>query len=269
MKGTGLFKDFISFAASSVFINRCLVCERPVNQEDHSFYLPGPIPRGWPRETLSFFQNQFIFKTIGGICLSAGVLCDDCWLKLIPAAEYPVAAIDDIPIIAPFRTCEILLKIIRYLKFSGGKSAAEPLSWWMANALKNYFHDVADSALTELLVVPVPLHKSRRRRRGYNQASLLASRVSADLRCSFRTDLLVRVKNTKSQSRLNASSRKENVRGAFYMTDRVERGSVDLVLVDDLVTTGETVRECVKVLRRNGVSAVSVLSAGASKACFK
>lgn len=269
MKGIELFKDFISFAASSVFINRCLVCKRPINEDDYSFHLPFSIPGGWPREILFFLQNKFIFKTVGGISLSAGVLCGDCWLKLNPAAEYPVAVIDDIPIIAPFRTNEILLKIIRYLKFSGGKSAAEPLSWWMAGALKNYFQNFADSALTELLVVPVPLHRSRRRRRGYNQATLLASRVSAELMCSLRTDLLVRVKNTKSQSRLNASSREENVRGAFYMRDKVERGSVDIVLVDDLVTTGETVRECAKVLKRGGVSAVTVLSAGASQASFK
>jgi ComF family protein len=258
----GFLKDFFSFVISFLFTNRCLVCNVSLYEPDG--LSPVSIPKGWPEETIMFLQTRFQFKTIGGISLPARVLCSDCWLKLCPVSDYPVAVIDDVPVIAPFRTNEILLKVIRYLKFSGGKSAAKPLAWWMAKALKSYLCHYNDSMWAKMLVVPVPLHKSRKKERGYNQASLLASYISTELNCRFSADLLIRVRNTKSQSSLDASDRGKNVLDAFDAKDINKSNVKDIVLVDDLVTTGNTAEECIRILKRKGVSTIILLSAGVS-----
>jgi len=185
-------------------------------------------------------------------------------MKLCPVSNYPIAVIDNVPVIAPFRTNDTLLKVVRYLKFSGGKSAVETLSWWMAEALKSYFYDYNDSMWAEVLIVPVPLHNSRKRQRGYNQASLLASYISEELGCRFSEDLLLRAKNTKSQSSLDVSDRVKNVLGAFTTVDDSKFDTEDIVLVDDLATTGETARECIRTLKRKGVSTAVLLCAGTS-----
>ncbi|MCD6380330.1 ComF family protein, partial [bacterium] len=258
----GFLKGFFSFVISFLFINRCLVCNVSLYEPDG--LPPVSVPEGWPEETITFLQNRFQFKTIGGISLPAGVLCADCWLKLCPLLDYPIAVIDDVPVIAPFSTNETLLKVIRYLKFSGGKSAAKPLVWWMAKSLKSYLCHYSDSMWARMLVVPVPLHKSRKNQRGYNQASLLASYVSTELRCRFTADLLIRVRNTKSQSSLDASDRGENVLDAFDVIDINKFNVKDIVLVDDLVTTGKTAGECIRILKREGAPNIILLSAGVS-----
>lgn len=256
----GVLRSFLSFVISSFFTNECLVCHIPFYEPDG--VLPVSIREGWPEWTVIFFQNRFSFNMPGGLSLPGKVLCNDCWLKLQPVSDYTF--LDDIPVIAPFRTNETLLKVIRYLKFSGGISVAKPLSWWMAKTLKDYVSPCDSALLVQKLIVPVPLHNSRRRERGYNQASLLASCVSAELGCRFSADLLVRVRNTKSQSSLDADGRRENVLKAFNVLEINEFYTKDIVLVDDLVTTGETVRECIRILKKKGFSNIIVLSAGKS-----
>ena len=256
----GVLRDFLSFVISSFFTNECLICHIPLYEPDG--IIPGSIQDGWPEGTVIFLQNRFSFNILWGISLPGKVLCNDCWLKLRPVSDYTF--LDDIPVIAPFRTNETLLKVIRYLKFSGGISVAKPLSWWMAKALRNYASPCDSALLIQKLIIPVPLHNSRRRERGYNQASLLASCVSAELGCRFSADLLVRVRNTKSQSSLDAPGRRENVLKAFDVLDINKFYDKDIVLVDDLVTTGETARECIRILKLNGFSNIIVLSAGKS-----
>ncbi|HRQ63316.1 MAG TPA: ComF family protein [Xanthomonadaceae bacterium] len=105
-------------------------------------------------------------------------------------------------------------------------------------------------------VVPVPLHASRLRRRGYNQALELARPLARTLSVPLRLDLLARTRATEAQSELDRRHRKRNVRGAFTAGD-VE-GLDHIAVLDDVMTTGSTLAECASVLHRAGVSRVDV-----------
>ncbi len=107
------------------------------------------------------------------------------------------------------------------------------------------------------LVAPVPLHPRRLRARGFNQAWLLAR---AFPETPAARGLLRRVRHTVPQVGLNPQERRDNVKGAFAVTDASLAKGRSVLLVDDLYTTGATVRECARVLRRAGASRVEVLT---------
>lgn len=105
-------------------------------------------------------------------------------------------------------------------------------------------------------VVPVPLHRSRLRRRGFNQAELLARGVAARLNAPV-SDTLRSVRRTRDQVELSAAERRANVEGAFAVRERV-RGRI--LLVDDVFTTGATASECAETLLRGGAEEVHAVS---------
>ena len=110
------------------------------------------------------------------------------------------------------------------------------------------------------MVVPVPLHWTRLFTRRYNQAGLLAHAIRAAGGPPVAPDWLVRRRRTPSQGRLGPAARARNVRGAFAVRRGCEVKGKRIVLVDDVLTTGATVEECARVLRRGGAAFVAVLS---------
>ncbi|MGN6383072.1 MAG: ComF family protein [Dyella sp.] len=107
------------------------------------------------------------------------------------------------------------------------------------------------------LIVPVPLHRGRLRQRGYNQALELARPLARAFGVSLRHDLLLRTHSTAAQSELDAPSRRRNVRGAFAVAPRAALPS-HVTVLDDVMTTGATLAECARVLKRAGVARVDV-----------
>ena len=108
------------------------------------------------------------------------------------------------------------------------------------------------------LVVPVPLFTDRLQERGYNQSQLLSQLVAETLHISGSTEWLARIRGTRQQARLSQSERHLNVKDAFSASARVSGLSV--LLIDDVVTTGSTLRECAGALREKGASAVFALT---------
>lgn len=106
-------------------------------------------------------------------------------------------------------------------------------------------------------IVPVPIHKKRRRERGYNQAELLAKGLSRRLSIPVKT-LLLRVENTTAQKKLGYEERQKNEEKAFAATNCKGMGRV--LLVDDIYTTGATAESCTKALLSAGVSQVFLLN---------
>jgi ComF family protein len=107
------------------------------------------------------------------------------------------------------------------------------------------------------LVAPVPLHPKRLRARGFNQALLLARGLSDT---PVAREALTRVRHTAPQVGLNPKERRENVKGAFAVPEPAGVKGKNVLLLDDLYTTGATVRECARVLRRAGAHRVDVLT---------
>lgn len=107
------------------------------------------------------------------------------------------------------------------------------------------------------LLLTVPLHRSRLRQRGYNQALELARPLARSLGVPLRHDVLQRVRQTEAQTELDALSRRRNVRGAFALHAGAELPA-HVAILDDVMTTGATVAECARVLKRAGVRRVDV-----------
>ncbi len=118
--------------------------------------------------------------------------------------------------------------------------------------------DLAEAGIAlgeKSLLVPVPLHPIKEIERGYNQSTLLAKSLGKAYNLPVVPDALIRVRETVSQTKLKHDEREKNVRGAFKINPKrreLLRGQ-DVVLVDDVFTTGATLRECGSVLKRAGV----------------
>ena len=108
------------------------------------------------------------------------------------------------------------------------------------------------------MVIPVPLHIKRLRERGFNQSLLLAKAVGKSHRITVEPYTLKRIRWTEPQVNLSGKERKLNVKGAFEVQKDVKGKRI--LLVDDVYTTGATVRECSKILKKSGAKDVCVLT---------
>jgi ComF family protein len=141
---------------------------------------------------------------------------------------------------------------IHALKYRRLSALAEPLG----DLLADFWIQAPERADA---VVPVPLHAARQRERGYNQAALLAHRVGRRAGAPVHPNALRRVRATAVQMSLNASDRKTNVAGAFECADQAMRGK-QVLLIDDVCTTGATLDACAVALRSAGAASVRGLA---------
>ncbi len=149
-----------------------------------------------------------------------------------------------------------LRELIHLLKYDHVRPAARVLGRLLAQVLDDLQPAFADRLP---LVVPVPLHAGRLRERGFNQSEELA-RAALKLRPGFEmsTRVLVRRRATASQIGLTRHQRRANLRGAFAVVAAEQIAARDVILVDDVFTTGTTVSECARILRRSGASRVFI-----------
>lgn len=121
---------------------------------------------------------------------------------------------------------------------------------------KESFMQLFEELKDQLILAPIPLHKSKLRQRGYNQSELLARGLSEKFNLPV-VSVLKRVKNTKSQYGLKKDERKKNIAGAFEISPNIPISQdLNILLVDDILTTGSTLLEAAKVLKQNGVNNV-------------
>jgi ComF family protein len=110
------------------------------------------------------------------------------------------------------------------------------------------------------LVIPVPLHRRRLLRRGFNQSALLATAVTHKLRCRLDITTLIRVIATPPQTAQDLDSRRRNVHKAFAVRYPERVAGLKVLLIDDVLTTGATANECARLLRAAGADIVDVLT---------
>ncbi len=147
------------------------------------------------------------------------------------------------------------------LKHGGRRDLARPLGWSLARLWSEV---EPEASAAGALLVPVPLHPWRRLERGYDQARLLADAMATHTHARV-VPALVRVRPTGVQGSVGSVSRAANVRGAFRATRRpfaarAVRAATSVWLVDDVVTSGATLRECARALRRMGAKRVSAVA---------
>lgn len=180
---------------------------------------------------------------------SDGLLCAPCRLAS-PMFERAAA----------WGVCEDQMReLIHLLKYERMRSAAEPLGRLLARVIETLGmgHDA--------VVMAVPLFPAKERQRGYNQSVLLADVALKELRRSRSQwrlraahGAILRTRDTESQFELTPSGRRRNLRGAFTVVDPSVVAGREVLLVDDIYTTGATARECARVLRQAGAEKVWV-----------
>ena len=110
------------------------------------------------------------------------------------------------------------------------------------------------------IIIPVPIHKKRRLVRGYNQTELIAKEIAKNTNLRIENQVLFKHKNIVSQSELNKSNRKQNVKNAFIIKDEEKVKNKKVLIFDDIYTTGSTANECSKILKNAGASKIGILT---------
>lgn len=180
----------------------------------------------------------------GELCRKCGITKEHCKCnEQNYRCEYAAFA-------APFYFDKSIAKgIVRYKNF-GYTELAESYADELSKCVKENFDDVAFDCITF-----VPLRKMRQRKRGYNQSQLLAEALSKRLGVPTE-DLLIKTRRTKTQRTSSAKERRVNLHGAFDLTLGREADGKNVLLVDDIKTTGSTLNECALTLRAYGADSV-------------
>ena len=183
--------------------------------------------------------------------------CPRCAAPLPPDADTPLCG-DCIKSLPSWDEAKSLLayafpidKLVQRFKFEGDLAVGRLLGSLLADYL-------AAGADRPDCIVPVPLHASRLKERGFNQAAELARPISKRLKIRVRLDLCERIRATDVQSKLDAAERRKNLRDAFAVTGPVD--GLHVALLDDVITTGTTVQALTQTLKDAGARRVSVWS---------
>ena len=162
---------------------------------------------------------------------------------------------------APFRYAGSAGELVRRGKFQNDRGALA----WLARAMTAAIADWVMAAGRRAVVVSVPLHPDKRRRRGIDQAAVLAELVAQRLDLAHLHGAMVRVRDTLAQGDVRVTSREQNVAGAFRVRRSLRMRGRVVVLVDDVVTSCSTARECARVLRKAGVREIVLLAAAVAR----
>ncbi|KAF3981478.1 MAG: ComF family protein [Methylococcales symbiont of Hymedesmia sp. n. MRB-2018] len=150
---------------------------------------------------------------------------------------------------APFIYQDALRHLISTLKFKQQYKNARLLGFLLADYLQK-------TAELPELIIPVPLHKQRFRERGFNQSVEIAKSVSKHLKIPIDTQSCIRTRNTQHQIALPAKQRRSNMKNAFKVNQIIK--AQHIAIIDDVMTTGSTVNDLAKTLKKSGVDRVDI-----------
>lgn len=171
--------------------------------------------------------------------------CPEC------TAQFPETirgghAIGGYPYTAPFSYNDIFAEAVKRFKFNNRTDYAEKLSQQISEAVKASFSDIEFDYIT-----CVPMHKKQLRERGYNQSELLARNAAKQLNIPYET-LLIKHRENLPQHSLTTSQKHDNVKGVYKAvnTDKIKGNNI--LVIDDILTTGHTLGECCRILSKAG-----------------
>lgn len=180
-------------------------------------------------------------------------LCSKCYDKIVFNSKNPNRVILNVKVYASGFYDTILQKIIRGLKYHGQCE----LAFYQAKFMWEYWQTL--NLGNNFVVVPVPLHKTRQKKRKYNHMELVALEFCKLSGYEYDFNLIKRIKNTKPQYRLKRYERMENLSGAFEVTFET-KPSKTVLLIDDICTTGSTFESMILALNKKGIYNITCLA---------
>jgi len=211
---------------------------------------------------------DFVFPPLCLICgehvpSDLRLVCASCWRALprFAGSSESEFSPDDCPlavhsVFSMWAYDERVAKVIHEAKFYGKRVLCRRIGAELGRTVCDFLRpETAD------VLVPVPLHKTRLRERGFNQSKLLAETISRLTGVMVLGDAIRRVRHTRAQSTLGAAERARNLEGAFEIASREAIDGKRVVLVDDVLTTGATLAGCAAVLGAAGAAEVMAVTA--------
>ena len=190
-------------------------------------------------------------------------VCSSCWTQLTPVVEWDWKekitfgeGIDKV--MTGWYFDDLFQTIIHNLKYQEFRIIAKEFGIRLAKMFKQ---EISNDQIE--VVIPISLHKVKLKQRGFNQSALIASPMARELHIEYRPNLVIRHRNTVSQTSLGVDDRRKNVSGAFRVKDLEEFKR--FLIVDDVLTTGATLSACAQSLRKSGAHYISVITAGTPK----
>ena len=218
-----ILKTFIKI----IYPNRCISCKKII--EDEGFCVDC-----WKKLV---FINSKRCKCCGKPLDTESFICGVCLDKKYYFDQ-------NISVFVYNRT---IAKAIFEFKFKDKTFLSKKFADLMKNNINNFSYKID-------YVVSVPMHLNRLRKRGYNQSFLLANDLANLTNIDFIKDLLIKTKNTSRQVGLNVKERKTNLKGSFSIKDKYKDiiKNKNILIIDDVFTTGSTINECAKILKLEG-----------------
>ncbi|MDA3797485.1 MAG: ComF family protein [Kiritimatiellae bacterium] len=231
-----IYKDTLDF----IWSRFCIHCNAKLSNKDQIFCC-SCIDR------INYIKQPYCRKCGDPIFgdVNPNYLCHYCTSKK-PHFEKARSAI---------RFNNIIKNAIYELKYGNGTYIGKYISEFAVQTIKEEYPKILFDYVTF-----VPLHKKRERQRTYNQSQILAKYIAKKLKIPLASDLVIRARYTNTQTLLNFKERSQNISGAFEALNELKLKNKTILLVDDVMTTGATVNECSKALKKGGALQVYVIT---------
>ena len=204
---------------------------------------------------------DFVYKKKCYFCgnsESGKSMCDNGYDKINPTTLTPNRIINGVKIYSACLYKNEMQRLIRGVKYHDKKELAQ----YQAKFMYSYFIKIVGQSF-KCAVVPVPMHKNRQKKRKYNHMELVGAELCKLSGWELKTDLLYRIKDTKPQYKLHTKEREENLLDAFKVTPENYNGEY-ILLIDDIITTGSTMAEIIKTLKKAKITKIAGLTTAAA-----
>lgn len=204
------------------------------------------------------FENilNLIYPQTCGICgkLNSKSLCNKCIIKLQKEYQFQTDNYEKdtsknfVEHNYFFKYENLIRSQILELKFREKPYIYRTIAYFLKKMQKSF-----ENLKKYDIILVIPISKQRKRDRGYNQSELVAKEISKIIKVPTQSKILYKVKNTVPQSSLNKKQREENAKGAYEVKNASKLNDKNILIIDDIYTTGNTVNECANMLIKNGI----------------
>ena len=230
-----MFSNYLRAIRNLLFPCLCLCCEKKISQ--------GYLCRECEEKIvfLSRLRCRYCLKPLN---ISSSGSCQECSKKLYPYQK----------LISATAYKEPMMSLIHLFKYKN----CDYLAGFLSSLIVKHLGKIGFNPNRYRLIIPVPLHKDKLKIRGYNQAGLLAKLLSNHFKIPFRDDIIGNTNIRPSQTKLPKQKREKNVEGVFMA--REDLSVKNIILVDDIFTTGSTANACSKALKEKGAGNITIIT---------